>query len=372
MDSMHPLPWERGGSTPPQDHWTRDVDLSDYPHPTRTRNATPHEIEEIVEMIRLNLWNRCLPHGPQAIRKKLEETCLMAVPSQSKIARILNRRGLSDPDDYAPRHNSCPGPEATKAGDVHETGLLGPFRLEDGGNPSLYCLNSVDVATGRCAVEPVMTRGGQDMIDAIWATWDRLGIPHHIKVPNDPVFYGTSRHPRSMGKLIRLCLLNDVEPHFIPLGEAIQSPLLEDLHRRWLLWIENAADLSSMQAIRREARRFEMPQFPVSSPDPHLPLCLAKDPPDLGLCRRLVVEASSRFPATARPPRLPLPKPSAGRYHVVRYVGRDQIFDLFGEKISTPHAAMFTYVQATVDRGLQRLFFYLDRRLIGEADYRTS
>jgi hypothetical protein len=384
MDATHALPWARGGSPAPRYHWRTDVDLDECRHPMQKPNATPFEIEEIVESVRLDLWNRCLSHGPEAIRKELEGTGLMPLPSQSKIARILKRRGLSDPDDYAPRCNHCPRPEATNAGDVHQTGFIGPFQLQDGRNSSFWCLNSVDVATGRCAIEAVRTRGGQTVIDAIWAIWDRLGIPQNMKLPNEPVFYGTSRHPRSMGKLIRLCLLNEVEPHFIPLGEAIRNSLVEDLHQRWLMWLEHVEDLSSMQAIRRETRRLEMLHFPSSSPDPYLPSYLANQPPDqpavdlaeldpaLEFRRRPVVRPSFRFPATARPPRLPLPIPSAGRYHVLRYVGRDLTFDLFGETFFVPQAAMFTYIQATVDRSQERLLFYLNGSLIGETHYTAS
>jgi hypothetical protein len=59
-------------------------------------NFTKKEIEEIVVMIRLDLYNRCLPCGPEAIRKKMEEEgAVISLPSKSTIGRILSRECLT-------------------------------------------------------------------------------------------------------------------------------------------------------------------------------------------------------------------------------------------------------------------------------------
>jgi putative transposase len=86
------------------------------------------------------------------------------------------------------------------------------------GGLRFYSLNSVDLATGRCAIEPV-TEGKEGSMAAFWATWHRLGIPRYQQVDNEMTFYGSPTHPRGMGKLIRLCLHYGVEPIFIPLKE---------------------------------------------------------------------------------------------------------------------------------------------------------
>jgi hypothetical protein len=53
-------------------------------------------------------------------------------------------------------------------------------------------------------------------MNGLWEIWKRLGIPNRIQVDNAFTFVGSSRHPRSMGPLIRLCLHSGVEPWFIP------------------------------------------------------------------------------------------------------------------------------------------------------------
>jgi hypothetical protein len=53
------------------------------------------EIEQIVVMERLNLYNQALPCGAQAILKKLQQENVHPLPSLSTIGRILSRQGLT-------------------------------------------------------------------------------------------------------------------------------------------------------------------------------------------------------------------------------------------------------------------------------------
>jgi hypothetical protein len=58
--------------------------------------CTKQEIEELVVLVRLQLYNRGLPCGPKAIRRKLDELYLVKpLPSESTIARILAKRCLT-------------------------------------------------------------------------------------------------------------------------------------------------------------------------------------------------------------------------------------------------------------------------------------
>jgi putative transposase len=56
---------------------------------------TKIEIEEIVKMIRLGLYNRGLNCGAKAIKNKMEENDIEPVPSESTIGRILSRHRLT-------------------------------------------------------------------------------------------------------------------------------------------------------------------------------------------------------------------------------------------------------------------------------------
>ena len=86
--------------------------------------------------------------------------------------------------------------------EVHQIDYVGPCFLK--GPVRFYSLNSVDLATGRCAISPVLSKAGQYTLDAIWSSWCRLGIPQNVQVDNELVFYGSRQYPRRMGILIRL------------------------------------------------------------------------------------------------------------------------------------------------------------------------
>ncbi len=53
------------------------------------------EIEEIVTMVRLDLYNNGLPCGSKAIRDKMNEYEVKPLPSERTISRILELRGLT-------------------------------------------------------------------------------------------------------------------------------------------------------------------------------------------------------------------------------------------------------------------------------------
>jgi hypothetical protein len=56
---------------------------------------TKEEIQEIVKMVRLELYNRGLFCGPKAIKERLEEYDINSLPSERTIGRILSHHGLT-------------------------------------------------------------------------------------------------------------------------------------------------------------------------------------------------------------------------------------------------------------------------------------
>jgi hypothetical protein len=56
---------------------------------------TKEELQEIVKMVRLELYNRGLFCGPKAIKERLEEYDINSLPSERTIGRILSHHGLT-------------------------------------------------------------------------------------------------------------------------------------------------------------------------------------------------------------------------------------------------------------------------------------
>ncbi len=72
--------------------------MKDHKDPFSDIQRSPAEIEEIVIMVRLNLYNRDIPCGAQAIRRQLEQlddAIVSPLPSLTTINTILRRHNLT-------------------------------------------------------------------------------------------------------------------------------------------------------------------------------------------------------------------------------------------------------------------------------------
>lgn len=338
--------------------WFRD--RSRRPHESPA--ATSPEIEQAVITVRRRLVSQDLFHGAQAIRWELEDLGIEPVPSMRTISRILARNGLKRRREgpYEPKGKKYPALVATGPGTVHQTDFVGPRYLK--GPIRFYSLNSVDLATGRCGIQPVLRRGGQNTIDAVWQTWLRLGMPRHHQVDNEAVFYGSPTHPRGMGSLIRLCLHHEIEVWFIPPGEPWRNGVVEKFNDHWDAKFFRRINMASSQELVRESLRFEERhngRYRYSKLAGRTPLAALE-----------ASGATLRFPPIPEAPRYPLPKPDHGRYHLVRFVRSNGLLDVFGEPFKAPPEAVYEYVCLTVDVGRQKLSVLLDGALVDEHDYR--
>jgi hypothetical protein len=211
-------------------------------------------------------------------------------------------------------------------------------------------------------VEAILRRAGQPTVDALWASWARLGLPRHQQVDNELVFYGSPAYPRGMGKLIRLCLLHGVEVWFIPKGEPWRNGVVEKFNDHWRQKFLRRIVMRNEVDLKRESLGFEQrhnSQYRYSKLGGKTPLA--------------ALQASSvtlRFPSTPQPPQCPLPKPQTGRYHLIRFIRSDGILNVFGEKFKAPPETIYEYVRATIDVDHQRLRVYLDHILVDEHEYR--
>jgi len=311
--------------------------------------------------VRRSLRSQNLFHGAQAIRWELEDLGVKPLPSVRTIGRILARHGLTRRREgrYKPKGKKYPALVATGPGTVHQSDYVGPRYLT--GPTRFYSLNSVDLATGRCAVEPVLRRGGQRTIDAVWQSWQRLGMPRHHQVDNEAVFYGSPTHPRGMGSLIRLCLNQGIDVWFIPPAEPWRNGVVEKFNDHWEAKFFRRVVMASAEELLRESLLFEArhnSRYRYSK--------LGGKTPQAAL------EASGaklRFPPTPQAPRHPLPKPDRGRYHLIRFVRSDRLFDVFSEKFPAPPEATYEYVRLTVDVEHQRLLVFLDDTVVDEHPY---
>ena len=329
--------------------------------PGQSPTRVPDTMAGRIVTLRESLAARGLFCGAQAIAWELEELGVRDIPSVRTIQRIVTRAEGAAPVSrrYVPKGRPYPTLPADRPGMRHQTDFVGPCFLR--GPIRFYSLHSIDLATGRCAVAPVLTRSSQVTIDALWGIWQRLGLPQHQQVDNEMVFYGSRAHPRGMGPLIRLCLAHEVEPWFIPPAEPWRNGVVEKFNDRWQQQGPLREPLDSLAALERASRAFEERHNGA-----HRYSKLGGKTPDCALAQSGV---RLRFPPTSRAPRHPLPKPERGRYHLIRFIRTDRRLDIFGETFRVPAVAVYTYVRATINVTRQRLEVYLDGQPIAEHRY---
>ena len=318
--------------------------------PRKSPRQTASAVEQQVAALRGDLRREGIFYGADAIRWELEQARAQTVPSVRTIGRMLVRRQLVErrTKRYEPKGKNYPSLQAVRPGDVHQSDFVGPVRF--------YSLNTVDLATGRGAAQPLLTRAGQQTVDALWASWGRLGMPRHQQVDNEAVFYGSPTHPRGMGILIRLCLLYGVEVWFIPPGEPWRNGVVEKFNDHWQqkffrrLTMTSAAQLvrASLSFEHRHNSRYRYRKLKGKTPAEAL-----QDS-----------TVALRFPPNPQPPQHPLPKPETGRCHLIRFIRSNQLVGIFGESSPVPPEAACEYVQATVDVASQELQIYLEGKLL--------
>jgi transposase InsO family protein len=330
--------------------------------PTHQAGLTPAEVVEAVTLVRLSLYNQGLLCGAQNIRWELAELSVTPLPSVRTINRILARAELTHrrTGRYVPKGTPYPALAAPTANAVHQVDYVGPCYLR--GPVRFWSLNTVDLATARCALEPVPSRAGQATVDALWASWHRLGLPAHDQVDNDGVFYGSPTHPRGMGLLIRLCLGQGIEPWFIPVREPWRNGVVEKFNDHYGSKFLARIDVPDAAALGPAHRAFEAThnsRYRYSKLGGQTPLTALQR-----------AGQALRFPPVAEAPRVPLPKPETGCYHLVRFIRSDQHLDVFGERFLLPPAAEYAYVVATVDVAQQQLRVMLGADPVAEFPYR--
>ena len=338
--------------------WARDRSH----RPRRLARLTTAEVVEAVCLVRLHLYNQDLLCGAQSIRWELEELHVTPLPAVRTINRILAREELTHrrTGRYVPKGTPYPALEATRPNQVHQLDYIGPSYLR---TPlRFWSLNTVDLATARCATEPVVSRAGQATVDALWATWQRLGLPTHTQADNEMVFYGSPAHPRGMGLLIRLCLGQGIEPWFIPVREPWRNGVVEkfnDHYRSKFLARVEVPDAAGLGPAHRAFEAKHNSRYRYSK--------LGGQTPVTALQR---AGHPLRFPTAEAAPRVPLPKPETGCYHLVRFIRSDRRLDIFGERFPMPPEAEYAYVVATVNVAQQRLRVTLGADLLTELPYR--
>jgi putative transposase len=296
--------------------------------PLSSPNRTPAEIERIVELVRLNLYNKDLFCGNQAIQWEMNDMEVQPIPSLSSSGRILRRRELTHrrTGRYTPKGKKYPELPSREPNQTHQVDMVGPCYLT--GPIKFYSLHAVDTAINRCGIEPIPSRAAQSVVDAVYAIWLRMGIPENLQVDNEMAFFGSPVHPRGMGPLIRLCLHYGGNLWFIPPSEPWWNGVVEKFNDHFQQNFLAKVTMSSMTQLRQESLTFEHRHNSTY----RYSKIKGKTPLKALAC----TEKKLVFPSKGDVPRHPLDKPEEGCYHLVRFIRSDCRLNIFSEMFSVP------------------------------------
>ncbi|MEN6320326.1 MAG: IS481 family transposase, partial [Syntrophaceae bacterium] len=330
--------------------------------PLSTPTHTPAEIEEIVKMVRLNLYNQDLFCGAQAIHWEMEALGVKSLPSIRTINRILSRNELTHrrTGKYTAKGTAYPKLPSLLPNQTHQADLIGPCYLK--GPVRFYSLNVVDTATIRRGLNPSLSKSGQSILDGFWAIWGRMGMPDQIQIDNAMSFLGSPTHPRGMGPLIRLCLHNNIEPWFIPMAEPWRNGMIEKFNDRFQQMFLGKVHMVTEEDLKAGSLAFEQrhnSRYRYSKLGGKTPLkAIAAS------------NAKLRFPTGDKAPKHRLRKPETGSYHLVRLVRSDLRLNIFGEIFPVPPELKLEYVVATIDVKEQKLKIFFDKTQVEEFNYK--
>jgi putative transposase len=347
----------RSRYTPKDPAWCEDQSRRPLSSPLRT----PAEIERIVKMVRLSLYNKGHFCGKQAIQWEMTDMEVQPLPSLSTIGRILRRRDLTyrRTGRYEPKGKKYPELPMLLPNQTHQVDWVGPCYLT--GPVRFYSLHAVDTAINRCGIEPLPSKGAQGVLDAVYAIWSRMGIPANLQVDNELVFYGSPTHPRGMGPLIRICLRYGVHLWFIPPAEPWRNGVVEKFNDHYQQRFLAKVTMTSMPQLRQESLAFEHRHnstYRYRKIKGQTPLqAFAR------MKKKLI------FPSKGDVPRHPLDKPEEGCYHLVRFIRTDRRLNIFGEIFPAPPETQYEYVVATIDVKEQKLKLFLDMIQVEQYKY---
>lgn len=376
-DSPHAIATALGRSRYWVSYWIRRYDPDDPEDSLQDRSRAPKcpyrkWSEEIRQMV---LHSRTLREeakepgyryalkGAQAIHYELKALGIDPTPPVRTIHAWLKEAGkITSPVAPAEIHHlprPYPVPEHQVVNDLQELDLKGPFYLT--GSAQKYYLCAVrDACSKRVALAGMQDKQMEHIIAVLLSGWQKLGLPKVLQMDNGLEFRGSNRYPRSLSKLMRVCLDLGVEPLFIPPHEPWRNGVIENLNgllERIFFQSQTFQDFAHLQACIQEV------EIAINTTH-RLPELDGKTPQEFAAGLDL------RYPPEAfnwRQRDLRLVKGKVSFIRLVRQSGRITLCAKDKFMIGTDY--QWQYVQASVDVAAQRLDIFLDGQLLISFEY---
>jgi len=334
--------------------------------PKNRKEMYPQKIKDLVVKSRKarKAGHRKYPYalvGAEAIYYELRDLDISPLPPPRTIHFWLKQAGEID-KRQKPRKESNPTYPALACkavNDVHELDLKGPFYLKDS-SQKYYLIVVRDVFGKKVALRVLKEKEMEQIIDFLVETWQKIGLPKFLQMDNGLEFRGSNAYPRSLSRLVRVCLDVKVQPIFIPTSEPWRNGVIENLNGLIQRLFLNAKTFENEKQLFREAQKLES----CINTTHRLPALDGKTP------NEFAAKAPLRFLSSGYnwcKRALQLVK---GKVTFIRLVRKSGRITLAGDdKFSVGKKYKWQYVQAIVNIQQKQLGFYLMGKLIKSVAY---
>jgi transposase len=193
----------------------------------------------------------------QAIYYEMRELGISPLPTPDTIHIWLKQAGQV----RARRSQKAPNPTypvlpCQAVNNVQELDFKGPFYLKDHAH-KYYLVALRDKLSKKTALHALANKSMDAILDFLVSAWQTMGCPKRLKMDNCLDFRGSNRHPRSLSRLMRVCLDLGVQPVFIPLREPWRNGVVENLNGLLGRFLFRTQTFETEQQLHKAVQRLE-------------------------------------------------------------------------------------------------------------------
>ena len=297
----------------------------------------------------------------QAIYYELRELGMFPLPSPRTIHRWLKQAGrISEHPSRKAPNPTYPVLPCQAVNDVQELDFKGPFYLQDHLH-KYYLVALRDKLSKKTALRALANKGMDAILDFVVSAWQTMGCPKRLKMDNCLDFRGSNRHPRSLSKLMRVCLDLGVQPVFIPLREPWRNGVVENLNGLLGRFLFRTQTFETEKQLHNAVQRMET----TLNTTHRLPALQGRTPKEFSAKARL------RYPPAHYDWRMRDLQLVKGNVTFIRFVRKSGRITLTAnDKFLIGKRYKWHYVMAVVDVAKRRLNVIWQGKHIRSFDYR--
>ena len=193
----------------------------------------------------------------QAIYYELRELHISPLPSPRTIHLWLKQAGrIPERKVRKPPNPTYPVLPCKAVNDVQELDFKGPLYLKDRSH-KYYLMVLRDKVSKKTALRALATKSMDAILDFLVDAWQSMGCPKRLKMDNCLDFRGSNLYPRSLSKLMRVCLDLGIQPVFIPLREPWRNGVVENLNGLLARFLFRTHTFETEKQLHKAVQRLE-------------------------------------------------------------------------------------------------------------------